>query len=69
MEVNIASVTDASLSAYLNWPRDNLCRLLAGVQLQLQLQLQQLFVLRPLQVDRGRITYFKCCFQTRRMMR
>jgi len=23
----------------------------------------------PLQVDRGRITQFKCCFQTRRMMR
>jgi len=27
------------------------------------------FVLRPLQVDRGRITQFKCCFQTLRMMR
>jgi len=32
VEVNTASVTDASLSAYLNWPRDNLRRLLAGVR-------------------------------------
>ena len=36
--------------------------------LQLQLQQLGLFVLRPLQVDRGRITQFKC-FQTRHMMR
>jgi len=35
---------------------------------ELQFQLQQLFVLRHLQVDRGRITQFKCCFQTRRII-
>ena len=52
------AIGERGTGPYLSWPRS-----------PISTTAELLFILRPLQVDRGRITQFKCYFQIRRMMR